>query len=52
VVTHSDLIRFFAMFAPPEEGEGAAAQAGRCRLTVSKPVLKAPMVSALETMIS
>jgi len=22
---------------------------GRCRLTVSKPVLKAPMVSALET---
>ena len=26
-------------------------QAGRCRLTVSKPVLKAPMVSALETII-
>jgi len=25
---------------------------GRCRLTVSKPVLKAPMVSALETIIS
>jgi len=25
VVTHSDLIRFFAMFAPPEEGEGGAA---------------------------
>ena len=25
---------------------------GRCRLTVSKPVLKAPMVSALETRIS
>jgi len=24
---------------------------GRCRLTVSKPVLKAPMVSALETII-
>ena len=24
---------------------------GRCRLTVSKPVLKAPMVSALETKI-
>ena len=24
---------------------------GRCRLTVSKPVLKAPMVSALETVI-
>ena len=26
-------------------------KAGRCKLTVSKPVLKAPMVSALETMI-
>ena len=25
---------------------------GRCRLNVSKPVLKAPMVSALETRIS
>ena len=25
---------------------------GRCRLTVSKPVLTAPMVSALETIIS
>ena len=25
---------------------------GRCRLTVSKPVLHAPMVSALETIIS
>ena len=25
---------------------------GQCRLTVSKPVLKAPMVSALETIIS
>jgi len=25
------------------------AQVGRCRLTVSKPVLKAPLVSALET---
>jgi hypothetical protein len=25
---------------------------GRCRLRVSKPVLKAPMVSALETVIS
>ena len=24
---------------------------GRCRLTVSKPVLKAPMVSALEAII-
>jgi hypothetical protein len=26
-------------------------EAGRCRLTVSEPVLKAPMVSALDTMI-
>jgi len=26
-------------------------EVGRCRLTVSKPVLKAPMVSALETII-
>jgi len=25
---------------------------GQCRLTVSKPVIKAPMVSALETIIS
>jgi len=30
---------------------GVAAEIGRCRLTVSKPVLKAPMVSALETII-
>jgi len=29
----------------------AAALVGRCRFTVSKPVLKAPMVSALETII-
>jgi hypothetical protein len=28
------------------------AEAGRCRLTVSKPVLKAPMVSPSETIIS
>jgi hypothetical protein len=27
-------------------------EVGRCRLTVSKPVLKAPMVSALEAIIS
>jgi hypothetical protein len=26
-------------------------EVGRCRLTVSKPVLKAPMVSTLESMI-
>jgi len=29
-----------------------ARKVGRCRLTVSKPVLKAPMRSALETRIS
>jgi hypothetical protein len=35
------------------EGEGAAALAvGRCGLTASKPVLNAPMVSALETRTS
>ena len=28
------------------------AEVGRCRLTISKPVLKASMVSALETEIS
>ena len=33
-------------------GGGVGAKVGRCRLTVSKPVLKAPMVSALETTIS
>ena len=31
------------------EGEGNSGKVGRGRLTVSKPVLKAPMVSALET---
>jgi hypothetical protein len=31
-------------------GEGI--RVGRCRLTVSKPVLKAPIFSALETSIS
>jgi len=30
---------------------GNTGMVGRCRLTVSKPVLKAPMVSALETII-
>jgi len=29
----------------------AAVEVGRCRLTVSKPMLKAPMVSALEATI-
>ena len=40
--------------AAAEEEAAAAREAavGRCRLTVSKPVLKAPMVSALETIIS
>ena len=32
--------------------ESAALGVGRCRLTVSKPVLKALMLSALETRIS
>jgi hypothetical protein len=31
--------------------ETGADMVGRCRLTVSKPVLQAPMVSALETLI-
>jgi hypothetical protein len=30
----------------------AAASVGRCRLTVSRSLLKAPVVSALETMMS
>ena len=33
------------------EGNRVCAVVGQCRLTVSKPVLKAPMVSALETRI-
>jgi hypothetical protein len=32
-------------------GAGAGAWVGRCRLTVSNPALKAPTVSALETII-
>ena len=32
-----------------EEAAAAAAEVGRCRLMVSKPVLKARLVSALET---
>jgi len=37
-----------------KEGEEqmVACEVGRCSFTVSKPVLKAPIVSALETMIS
>jgi hypothetical protein len=31
---------------------GVGCTVGRCRLTVSKPVLAAPMVSALEPIIS
>ena len=39
--------------AAAEAAEAAGAlEVGRCRLTVSKPVLKAPMVSALDTIIS
>jgi hypothetical protein len=33
-------------------GADCTCKVGRCRLTVSKPVLKAPLVSALETIIS
>jgi hypothetical protein len=33
-------------------GSGNGAMVGRCRSMVSRPVLKAPMVSALETIIS
>jgi len=32
-------------------GSGGGAEVGRCRSTVSKPVLQAPTVSALETII-
>ena len=32
-------------------GEGDAFEVGRCRLTVSTPMLKAPTVSALEARI-
>ena len=35
-----------------DESDGGGGKVGRCRLTVTKPVLKAPMVSALETIIS
>ena len=34
------------------DGDVNAGKVRRCRLTVSKPVLKAPMVSALQTIIS
>jgi hypothetical protein len=34
------------------EDQRAKLEAGRCRLTVPKPVLKAPVISALETGIS
>ena len=29
VITHSDLVRFFAAFAPPEEGEQEEARRGK-----------------------
>jgi len=32
-----------------DDSVSVAVEAGRCRLTLSKPVLKAPVVSALET---
>jgi len=34
------------------EGQAALHKVGRCRLTVSNPALKAPLVSALETIVS
>jgi len=44
-------LAFFDINMPIMGGVEALRQAGRCRLTVSKPVLNAPMVSALETII-
>ena len=38
--------------AGKKEAAASAAMVGRCRLTVSKPMLKAPIVSALERRIS
>jgi len=49
----SDLAADYILDMPAEVlKQAAAAGVGRCRLTVSKPVLKAPMVSALETITS
>jgi len=49
----SDSCTSAALANMSSSGNPAAAHAvGQCRLTVSKPVLKAPMVSALETIIS
>jgi hypothetical protein len=42
---HTDIRRGFS------GGDAKLLKDGRCRLTVSKPVLKAPMVSALEATI-
>ena len=42
------------VFATPADYDTRAkilTKVGRCRVTVSKPVLKAPLVSALETKI-
>jgi hypothetical protein len=46
-----EIDRLFTEFAPkfPKAPETTV---GRCRLTVSKPALKAPMLSTLETIIS
>jgi hypothetical protein len=41
-----------ALYVEPCSICGNVCKVGRCRLTVSKPVLTAPMVSALEPRIS
>jgi len=49
-----DFLRASGVKVPWECGKcgwGWETMAGRCRLTVSKPVLKVPMVSALEATI-
>jgi hypothetical protein len=43
---------FLPMISPPQDPVHARdVKVGRCRLTAAKPVLKAPMVSALEATI-
>jgi len=52
VASHSWLGAGEAEGETEQLGNMSAAVVGRCRLTVSKPVLKAPMVSAPETIIA
>jgi len=40
-----------SLAAPPPPASAAHNEVGRCRLTVSKTLLTAPMVSALESVI-